>query len=509
MGNAPFCGRNLRRWRTVLSEKVVNGTFTGAATSWSTIATYTGYNYADNKINGDSAAAATTDVSYGYYQTIAISGTVLGATISAWRRYESQSGNTHDGHVTSTLQIKKPDTTVVTVATETKTAETGEGYIASAADVKAIINSGDGNYDVRLITTVASANQNTEGAASVINPYGDWTNSGMVMDNLNCYVVSNSGDDLHVEGYVEKTFVVDVAPSTASISLDAQRIVNSEEPTVPGHASFTVTLEKIGGTTTTLYTGDTGDNNWHTILDNMDILSYITTSGTYKLKCYALVASGYSTTYPVLWWQSWAYFGNCNLQVTWGGHVYTKSYGYWDNISLNVVSSVGTTTTETQYIDIIDSAEVFLVSADTQMTGLSSIGKTYTWSGQSDNGTPFYSYWRSKDLDFAEILGEGAHNIHKTINRVRLIYEDMDSSVPVSVSISPNGGSTWVTKAATIGTGSGLSKYYDFDFSPDQAVTGYFITFIIQAFSSTLEFKWTGISAEFSPRGPAFDAATV
>ena len=196
-----------------------------------------------------------------------------------------------------------------------------------------------------------------------------------------------------------------------------------------------------------------------------------------------------------------------SLDVTWGGHVYTKSIGYWDNISLNVVSSVGTTTTETQYIDIIDSAEVFLVSADTQMTGLASIGLTYTWAGQSDNGTPFYSYWRSKDLDFAEILGSGAHNINKTVNRVRLIYEDMDSDVPVSVSISPDSGATWVTKSATVGAGGGRSKYYDFDFSPDQPVTGYFITFRIQAFSSTLEFKWTGITVEYTPRGPSFDAA--
>jgi len=493
-----------------MSEKVVNGGFLGGATSWSTISGYTGYNYADNKINGDSSASATTDVSYGYYQTIAISGTVLGATISAWRRYESQSGNTHNGHVTSTLQIKKPDTTIITIATETKTAETGEGYIASAVDVKAIINSGDGDYDVRLITTVASADQDTEGGTSLAEPYDTWTSSGMVIKNPNCYIISNTNNVNEVDGYVEKSFVVSAVPTSARLTLDGLGYA-TEGTEQAGASRMTITLSKSGGDTWTLLdTYDYIDDTWHTIIGNMDLTSYITASGTYTLHCRGRVRSAYNYELPLYSFiQSYAYFGNCDLQVAWGGHVYTKSYGYWDNISLNVVSSVGTTTTQTQYIDIINSAETFLVSADTQMTGLASIGKTYTWSGQSDNGTPFYSYWRSKDLDFAEILGEGAHNIHKTINRVRLIYEDMDSSVPVSVSISPNGGSTWVTKAATIGTGSGLSKYYDFDFSPDQAVTGYFITFIIQAFSSTLEFKWTGISAEFSPRGPAFDAATV
>ncbi len=475
----------------------------GGTTSWtSPISGYNSFGYSDNRIYCGSNSSDTTDVSYGIYQTVAISGVpVLGATLSAWRRYESVSATTHDGHVTSTVQIKKPDATIVTLATETKTGETGEGYILSVADIKSIL-SADGNYDIRLISTVASGDSNVAGSVSAENPYGSWTNSGMTLYGNNCYVTSNSGDRNDVSGYVEKSIVTSAAASSARISLDAMRTVYQTDPGGMGHGLITVTLTKSGGATTTLYDGDIGNDSWTTILNNVDVSSYMTTAGTYTLRLYGLVESGYvAPDYQ----QSTVYFGSCSLYVSWDSHTYTPSWGVWDNISLNVVSSVGTTnTTQANLIDLIDQAEAFVVSADTQMTALCSIGYLFDWSGESDNGTPYSCYWRSKDLDYAEVLGPDAHNILKTVDRIKLIYEDLSASVPISVYVSVDGGTTWVTKTANIGTGDGATKHYTFDFCNMDIVTGYFHTFKIESYSSTLKFKWLSMEVDFVPRGIFF-----
>ena len=132
---------------------------------------------------------------------------------------------------------------------------------------------------------------------------------------------------------------------------------------------------------------------------------------------------------------------------------------------------------------------------------LGTTGKTYLFSGANDAGYGISAYWRSKNLDFSEELGIEATQILKTIDKVALLYEDIDSNMPITISISADGGNTWTSKSATIGTGAGGSRRYEIDFVPTDAVTGHIITVKVECPSSNKSIKWNGISVDIILRG--------
>jgi hypothetical protein len=109
----------------------------------------------------------------------------------------------------------------------------------------------------------------------------------------------------------------------------------------------------------------------------------------------------------------------------------------------------------------------------------------------------FEAKWTSKPIDFSEADQSDA-NKNKTVYLVQLEYDDTYASVPVVVSLSNDGGTTWTTSSETVGTGDLTSKIKDFHFS---GVTGKNITLKISCTSSTVGFTWTGIIIHYVSRG--------
>lgn len=109
----------------------------------------------------------------------------------------------------------------------------------------------------------------------------------------------------------------------------------------------------------------------------------------------------------------------------------------------------------------------------------------------------FVSRWRSKPLDFSEIDQQDS-NRFKTCYMVQLEYTDTYASVPVVISLSTDGGTTWTTSTETIGTGDGTEKSQDFWFS---GVTGKYITLDISVTTATKGFTFTGATIHYISRG--------
>jgi hypothetical protein len=114
----------------------------------------------------------------------------------------------------------------------------------------------------------------------------------------------------------------------------------------------------------------------------------------------------------------------------------------------------------------------------------------------------FASYWRSKPMDFSE-ADPADSNKDKTAYMVQLEYTDTYASVPVVVSLSSDGGTTWVTASETIGTGDGTDKSQNFWFS---GLTGKYITLKASVTSATKGFTWTGITVFYISRGEHMEA---
>jgi hypothetical protein len=282
-------------------------------------------------IRGDSEDEAFSFKSYVIQQLFNITGTVTLAKLTAWRRYESVGGNYNDGAVISRIKLQKPDSSWVTLVEETKTAETGSGNILDQENVLSHFSQ-EGNYILRLQTEVEVACERTNHEEKVEEPYGPWTNDGFTIDGSNCKIFSNPADQDEVHASIEKSFVIEAACHTATLTLDAKGLRQTCE--LPGYALFKVTLSKTGGGSWLLYDDYLTNGNWTTILNGLDIVSHLDSAGTYTLKLEAWVVSGWNgeeTYYP-----SQAWYGNCYLNAQWYSYEYTISHGFWDDILLDI-----------------------------------------------------------------------------------------------------------------------------------------------------------------------------
>jgi hypothetical protein len=109
----------------------------------------------------------------------------------------------------------------------------------------------------------------------------------------------------------------------------------------------------------------------------------------------------------------------------------------------------------------------------------------------------FDCYWRSKPIDFSEI-DPADGNRFKTVYVVQLEYTDTYADVPIVVSLSTDGGTTWTTSSETVGTGDLTDKIQNFNFA---GVTGKYITLKISTTDSDTGFTWTGIIIHYISRG--------
>jgi hypothetical protein len=315
-------------------------------------------------IRGDSPDLNSDYKVFTIQQPFNIADMVILAKLTAWRRYESVAGNFVDGAVKARIKLQKPDSSWVTLAEETKTAQTGSGNILDQEDILAHFSQ-QGNYKLMLQTESRAACDRTNHEVKVEEPYGPWANEGFTIEDPNCYVQSYPDSQTEKYAKIEKTIEIYGATHTATLTIDAKGIVNISCP-AQGHAHFKVTLSKLYGGTWTLYDGYLYDGNWTTILNGLDIKSYLNGSGIYTLKLEAWVTSGWdegSTYYP-----SEAWFGNCELTAQWYSYAYTVSRGFWDDIVLDVlrkvfktvVESIGCDESQTKKISIGAKEDLFL-----------------------------------------------------------------------------------------------------------------------------------------------------
>lgn len=133
-------------------------------------------------------------------------------------------------------------------------------------------------------------------------------------------------------------------------------------------------------------------------------------------------------------------------------------------------------------------------------------GKLYICGELEDlTGTPVahLSYWTSKTLDFSDQI-EGIEDKWKTVDHIRLYYEDVSSATPVTVYLSNDGGATWTSVSANLGTGAGTHKWADYWFMNKENATGQ--NFIVKVESPAVAkgFIWTAIEAFIVVRGESF-----
>jgi hypothetical protein len=302
-------------------------------------------------------------------QPFNIADTVILAKLTAWRRYEAVAGNFVDGEVISRVKLQKPDASWVTLADETKTAETGGGNILDQYDILSHFGT-QGNYKLMLQSRVRSACDRTNHTEKIEEPYGPWTNNGFTIDDPNCYVKSYAATPIEKYAKIEKNIEILGGAHTATLTLDARGLVNLY-CSYPGYAHFKVTLSKSGGGSWVLYDGYLTSGDWTTILNALDIKNYMTGAGVYTLKLEAWVASGWDG--EETYYQSEAFYGNCELTAQWYSYAYTVSRGFWDDIVLDinikkyktVVESIGASEATGKKISIPKKEDIFLAESYT------------------------------------------------------------------------------------------------------------------------------------------------
>jgi len=123
----------------------------------------------------------------------------------------------------------------------------------------------------------------------------------------------------------------------------------------------------------------------------------------------------------------------------------------------------------------------------------------YSLETHSDNGNTIPAWWESKDNDFddqyPQFIGK-----YKYLHTVKLRYIDLGEH-SVTVSISTNGGTTWVDNIKTIGTGSGAPKEKTFNFWLHGRT---FMVRVAHA-SADKDFQWVDLELEFDPAGDYFE----
>jgi hypothetical protein len=217
------------------------------------------------------------------------------------------------------------------------------------------------------------------------------------------------------------------------------------------------------------------------------------------------------------------------------------SYGWFDDLSLDIVYHAYGSTTETITLTDTSSDSMALSDSATETIIVSDSGTGTFGSGsgtpedpedpdplivysadpvfryyfgsyegkvyaeesvyKSDGDASIDAYWESKETDFAE-EGMDSHDRFKTIYKVRLWYVDIsDNPAPITLSIKPDGGATWTTIAVNIGgTGDDTTKSKDFYIIK----SGHSFKFRIEHNSVNNEFQWSALEVFYTLGGDYF-----
>jgi len=130
-------------------------------------------------------------------------------------------------------------------------------------------------------------------------------------------------------------------------------------------------------------------------------------------------------------------------------------------------------------------------------------GKMYVYSAsyKGDAGQNITTQWVSKRMDFLdqmpELLGKRI-----TVYSVNLIYIDL-GNLNITVSVSTDGGVSWIDKTKSIGTGSadGKTRSERFHFTE----SGQFFNFKVSHTGTSSIFQWLELRPEVDSSGEFFN----
>lgn len=281
------------------------------------------------RIRGGSYEESISEKTYKIRQQFGVNDEAIIAKISAWGWWNAYTGDV-DGYNKFIIELKKPDTSMVELLNVTKTGLIGFGQLLDEVDIKSNFDQ-YGNYELWL--TVKTKSKRDDESTSVEEPYDSWTNSDFSLYDSNNKIkcVSNPYDENVVTAIIYKDFTINGPAHTATLTVEGKGIM---EAFGCGNMAR-VRIRKVGvGTWSTLYDQNNIDagvfQNW---LNGIDISSYLTTAGTYRLEFYAEAQSWEEP--PVgPYHQAEIHFANCALSAEW--YEYTRSYGWYDDISLEM-----------------------------------------------------------------------------------------------------------------------------------------------------------------------------
>ena len=133
-------------------------------------------------------------------------------------------------------------------------------------------------------------------------------------------------------------------------------------------------------------------------------------------------------------------------------------------------------------------------------------GKVYLCGELGDlTGTPqaHLSYWTSKVIDYSDQI-EGIEDKWKTLDHIRLYYEDVSTTTPTTIYISGDGGVTWTSESQNLGTGAGTPKWADFWFATKSNATAQSHVYKVESPAVAKGFIWTAIESFIVVRGESF-----
>lgn len=135
------------------------------------------------------------------------------------------------------------------------------------------------------------------------------------------------------------------------------------------------------------------------------------------------------------------------------------------------------------------------------------IGTTGYIYKRGDPAVAITSCWTSKVIDFGDQFPQYTDK-WKAIDYVRLYYEDLGTSVPVTIHMSVDGGVNWLSKTKYLGINDEAPKFADYYFRALEGCLGQHCIVKIESLCPPdplhNNFTWTGFEIIFEPMGESF-----
>ncbi len=161
----------------------------------------------------------------------------------------------------------------------------------------------------------------------------------------------------------------------------------------------------------------------------------------------------------------------------------------------------------THWLDVFERVYTYVYPAPTEYEYIADPDDIFLFGDyEGDGGNPIRCHFITKKLDFSDQFQE-LKDKWKSIDSVKIRYNDLSSSTPVTVYISIDGGVSWVSKTRLLGTGDGEIKTAEFYFLDKESITGQFFTFKIECVSSTHKFEIHGIKINGFVMGDYFETS--